>query len=111
VTCRVLGFSKHAYYARRKQSVGQRDWDDAHLIKAAYDIHADAPGSGHRINAVELREQGTAAGENRIARLCSHRGSDSVFAKKRGLNRKAGPPVHDDLVDRKFTAPRPTSPG
>jgi putative transposase len=27
-----------------------------------------------------------------------------VFAKKRGLNRKAGPPVHDDLVDRRFTA-------
>jgi putative transposase len=27
-----------------------------------------------------------------------------VFAKKRGLNRKAGPPVHDDLVDPVFTA-------
>jgi transposase InsO family protein len=30
-----------------------------------------------------------------------------VFAKKRGLNHKAGPPVHDDLVDRKFTATAP----
>jgi putative transposase len=30
-----------------------------------------------------------------------------VFAKKRGLNRKAGPPVHDDLVDRKFSATAP----
>jgi transposase InsO family protein len=30
-----------------------------------------------------------------------------VFAKKRGLNRKAGPPVHDDLVDRQFTATAP----
>jgi putative transposase len=30
-----------------------------------------------------------------------------VFAKKRGLSRKAGPPVHDDLVDRKFTAAAP----
>lgn len=27
-----------------------------------------------------------------------------MFSKKRGLNRKAGPPVHDDLVDRQFTA-------
>ena len=27
----------------------------------------------------------------------------SVFAKKRGLSRKAGPPVHDDLVARDFT--------
>ena len=29
----------------------------------------------------------------------------STFAKKRGLNRKAGPPVHDDRVQRAFTAP------
>ena len=27
-----------------------------------------------------------------------------MFAKKPGLTRKAGPPVHDDLVDRQFTA-------
>ena len=27
--------------------------------------------------------------------------------KKRGLNRKAGPPVHDDLVRRQFTADGP----
>jgi putative transposase len=27
-----------------------------------------------------------------------------VFAKKPGLTRKAGPPVHDDLVKRQFTA-------
>lgn len=29
-----------------------------------------------------------------------------MFSKKRGLNRKAGPPVHDDLVLRDFTATR-----
>jgi transposase InsO family protein len=28
-------------------------------------------------------------------------------AKKRGLNRKPGPPVHDDLVERDFTAAAP----
>ncbi len=27
-----------------------------------------------------------------------------MFSKKRGLNRKAGPPVHDDLVNCQFTA-------
>jgi len=27
-----------------------------------------------------------------------------VFARKRGLNRRSGPPVHDDLVDRNFRA-------
>ena len=30
-----------------------------------------------------------------------------MFARKRGLARKAGPPVHDDLVNRQFTASRP----
>ena len=30
-----------------------------------------------------------------------------MHAKKRGLNRKAGPPVHEDLVDRQFSAAAP----
>jgi putative transposase len=32
VTCRVLGFSKQAYYKWQANPVSQRDWDDAHLI-------------------------------------------------------------------------------
>jgi len=36
--------------------------------------------------------------------LCSQERIWSIFAKKRGLKRKAGPPVHDDLVDRRFCA-------
>lgn len=31
----------------------------------------------------------------------------SAFAKKRGPSKKAGPPVHDDLVKRAFVAQRP----
>jgi hypothetical protein len=34
VTCRVLGFSKHAFCAWKRNPVSQRDWDDAHLINA-----------------------------------------------------------------------------
>jgi len=40
VTCRVLGFSTQAFYKWRQDPVTQRDWDDAHLINAAYDIQA-----------------------------------------------------------------------
>jgi transposase InsO family protein len=109
VTCRVLGFSKQAYYKWQAEPVSQRDWDDAHLINAAVDIHRDDPAFGYRFIADELRERGLAAGENRVARLCSQQRIWSVFAKKRGLNRKAGPPVHDDLVDRRFTAPVPNA--
>jgi len=105
VTCRVLGFSKQAFYAWNANPIPQRDWDDAHLINAAIDIHHDDPAFGYRFIADELRERGIAAGENRVARLCSQQRLWSIFARKRGLNRKVGPPVHDDLVDRRFTAP------
>ncbi len=39
-------------------------------------------------------------------RLCSQQRLWSQHSKKRGLNRKAGPPVHDDLVRRLFNAKR-----
>src|SRR5690242_11197423 len=104
VTCRVLGFSKQAFYAWCRNPVSQRDWDDAHLINAAIDIHHDDPAFGYRFIADELPARGVAAGENRVARLCSQQRIWSVFARKRGLSRKAGPPVHDDLVARQFTA-------
>src|SRR3712207_385963 len=107
VTCRVLGFSTQAYYKWLANPVSQRDWDDAHLINAAVDIHTDDPAFGYRFIADQLHERGLAAGENRVARLCSQQRIWSIFAKKRGLNRKAGPPVHDDLVGRQFTAEAP----
>jgi transposase InsO family protein len=107
VTCRVLGFSKQAFYAWRQNPVSQRDWDDAHLINAALDVHRDDPAFGYRFIADELPARGVTAGGNRVARLCSQQGIWSAFAKKRGLTRKAGPPVHDDLVARKFTAAGP----
>ncbi|WP_433577213.1 IS3 family transposase [Nocardia brasiliensis] len=109
VTCRVLGFTTQAFYKWKKSPVSQRDWDDAHLINAAYDIHADDPAFGYRFIADELPARGIRAGENRVARLCSQQRIWSVFAKKRGLNRKAGPPVHDDLVGRRFTADAPNA--
>jgi putative transposase len=107
VTCRVLGFSRQAFYAWRQNPVSQRDWDDAHLINAALDVHGGDPEFGYRFIADELPGKGIVAGENRVARLCSQQQIWSVLAKKRGLGRKAGPPVHDDLVARQFTAAEP----
>jgi transposase InsO family protein len=107
VTCRVLGFSKQAYYAWRAAPVTDRDWDDAHLINAAIDIHHDDPEFGYRFITDELARSGVTAGRNRVARLCSQQRLWSVHARKRGLSRKPGPPVHDDLVRREFTAAAP----
>ncbi len=105
VTCRVLGFSKQAFYRWKRQPVTDRDWDDAHVINAALDIHHDDPAFGYRFIADELQRVGVHASERRVWRLCSQQLIWSVFAKRRGLARKAGPPVHDDLVAREFSAP------
>jgi len=107
VTCRVLGFSKQAYYKWLAHPVSQRDWDDAHLINAAIDIHHDDPEFGYRFIADELPARGVTASRNRVSRLCSQHRIYSAHAKKRGSHRRPGPPVHDDLVRREFTAPAP----
>ena len=54
VTCRVLGFSKQAFYQWKACPVTGRGWDDAHLINAAIDIHSDGPEFGYRFVADEL---------------------------------------------------------
>ena len=107
VTCRVLGFSKQAYFKWCADPVSQRDWDDAHLINAAIDIHHDDPEFGYRFIADELAERGIAASRNRVNRLCTLQRIFSVHSTKRGSGRKPGPPVHDDLVVRQFGAERP----
>lgn len=106
VTCRVLGFSKQAFYKWRAHPCSDRDWDNAHLVNAAVDIHADDPAFGYRFIADELARAGFTTSENRVQRLCTQHRLWSVFAKKRGLCRRPGPPVHDDLVAREFTAER-----
>ncbi len=107
VTCRVLGFSKQAFYKWKADPVSRRDWDDAHLVNAAIDIHHDDPEFGYRFITDELADQGIHASRNRINRLCTAQRLWSVHSRKRGLSRKSGPPVHDDLVRREFTAAEP----
>ncbi|TDW47712.1 helix-turn-helix protein [Curtobacterium sp. PhB42] len=105
VTCRVLGFTKQAFYAWRRNPVSRRDWENAHLTNAAVDAHRDDPTFGYRFIADDLHAAGLLVSERRVWRLCSQQRLWSLHAKKRGLTRKAGPPVHDDRVRRAFTAP------
>jgi hypothetical protein len=74
VACRVLGFSKQAFYKWCANPVSHRDWEEAHLINVAYEVHADDPEFGYRFITDELAQRGVAAGENRVARLCSQQG-------------------------------------
>ena len=107
LACRVLGFTKQAFYKWQANPVTQREWDDAHLVNAALDIHHDDPAFGYRFITDQLAVKKIRASENRVQRLCAQERIWSIFAKKRGLSRKAGPPVHDDLVKRQFRADAP----
>jgi len=98
VPCRVLGFSTKAYYKWRANPVCARDLDDAYLTNAAIDLHADDPELSYRLIADDLRDAGHQVSDNRVWRLCSAQRLWSAHSKKRGLNRKPGPPVHDDLL-------------
>ena len=103
-----MKIAKQPYYRWLADPVSQRDWDEAHLINAAIDIHVDDPAFGYRFIADELADADFTASERRVWRLCSQMGITSAFVrKKRGKSRLVGPPVRDDLVRREFTANRP----
>lgn len=104
VTCRVLGFSKQGFYRWLAAPVTDREWNDAHLINTAMEIHEADPAFGYRFITDELAGRGFVVSENRVQRLCCQQGLWSVTAKRRGLGRRPGPAVHDDLVRRDFTA-------
>lgn len=109
LTCGVLGFSPQAFYAWCANPVSQRDWDDAHLTNAIVDIHADDPEFGYRFIADELEAAGQLVGERRVWRLCSQQRLWSTTTKKGRVagGKRPGPAVHDDLVQREFSATRP----
>jgi putative transposase len=109
VTCGVLGFSPQAFYAWRANPVSDRDWSDAHVTNAIVDAHADDPEFGYRFLADELARAGVEAGERRVWRLCRDQRVWSTTTPKgrRGSGKMPGPAVHDDLVQRVFTAPAP----
>jgi hypothetical protein len=81
VTCRVLGFCRQAFYAWCADPVPQRDWDEAHLIDAAWTCTATNRGFGYRFIADELPARGITAGENKVARLCSQQRIWSAFSR------------------------------
>lgn len=106
LTCGVLGFSAQAFYKWRSNPVSVRDLADAHVINAIVDVHADDPEFGYRFIADELELAGRATSERRVWRLCRQQRVWSTTTKKgRTANGKTpGPAVHDDLVQRNFTA-------
>jgi len=108
VTCRVLNIARQPYYRWRTRPVTETEREQAYRANALFDAHRDDPEFGYRFLADEARDAGLSLADRTAWRICSSMGWWSAFGKKRGRNgKKAGPPVHDDLVRRDFTAVAP----
>jgi putative transposase len=108
VTCRVLDIARQPYYRWLAAPVTETELEQAHRGNALFDAHRDDPEFGYRFLADEARDAGRPMADRTAWRICSAMGWWSAFGKKRGRNgKKAGPPVHDDLVQRDFTATAP----
>lgn len=107
LTCGVLGFSAQAFYKWQSRPCSDRDWADAHVVNAIRDVHGDDPEFGYRFIADELERAGQVTNERRVWRLCRENRIWSTTTKKgrRSAAKTPGPAVHDDLVQRNFTAP------
>ena len=104
VACRVLGFSKQAYYRWLQQPVSAREVEEAHLIEVLWELHGDDEEGGYRVLADDLHDLGYEISERRVWRLCKIAGIQSTIVGRTRKSKKAGEPVGDDLVQKDFTA-------
>lgn len=109
VTCRVLKLARQPYYRWLKQPITESELVEAYRANALFDAHRDDPEFGHRLLADEARDAGEAMSDRTAWKITSANGWWSAFGKRkaRGKGKKAGPPVHDDLVQREFVADAP----
>ena len=105
VSLRVLKLSRQPYYRWRKHQVTEAELIEAYRANALLDAHRDDPEFGYRFLIGEAAEAGQEMGERTAWRICRDNQWWPVFGKKRGKNgKRPGPPVHDDLVRRNFSA-------
>ncbi|RCS95999.1 hypothetical protein CIK61_08380 [Brevibacterium aurantiacum] len=105
VSLRVLKLSRQPYYRWRHQQVTTAELTEAYRANALLDAHVDDPEYGYRFLVGEAAEAGEAMCERTAWWICRDNQWWSVFGKKRGKNgKRPGPPVHDDLVKRDFSA-------
>lgn len=109
VTCRVLKIARQPYYRWLARPVTSAEEAAAYRANALFDAHRDDPEFGYRFLVDEARDAGQPMADRTAWRICSGNGWWSAFGKRkrRGKGGKVGPPVHDDLVQRDFTADGP----
>ena len=105
VSLRVLKLSRQPYYRWLKHQVTESEIVEAYRANALLDAHHDDPEFGYRFLVGEAAGAGEEMCERTAWRICRDNQWWSVFGKKRAKNgKRPGPPVHDDLVKRDFSA-------
>ena len=108
VTCRVLKLARQPYYRWLQDPITAAEFTQARRANALFDAHRDDPEFGYRFLVDEAREAGEVMAERTAWKLCRDNGWWSAFGKpRRGKGKRPGPPVHDDRVQRQFTATAP----
>lgn len=107
VTCRVLKLARQPYYRWLREPLTPAEVTAAYRADALFDAHRDDPQFGYRFLADEARVAGETMADRTAWRICSDHGWWSSFGKKKRRGKTPGPAVHDDLVNRVFTAAAP----
>ena len=107
VACRMLGVSASGYYEQRGRAPSPRAVDEA-LSLQIREIHAWSRGTygAPRIHAELRLGRGLRCGRKRVFRLMRAANLCGVYRRRRSCVRPL-PPVHDDLVQRRFAADSP----
>lgn len=100
--------ARQRYYRWLACPVTDAEWIEAHRANALFDAHRDDPEFGYRFLLGEARHAGQEMAERTVWRICRTNRWWSAFGTPgRGKHKRPGPPVHDDLVERQFTAQEP----
>lgn len=108
VACRMLRVSSSGYYGWYGRPPSPRSVADEALTVQIREVHAHSRGTygAPRVHAELRLGRGLGCGRKRVARLM--RGADLCGVYRRRSRRaRPLPPVHDDLVQRRFVAETP----
>jgi transposase InsO family protein len=110
--CLLLRVSRSGFYAWRRRRPSQREYDDLRIGGKVAAAHRDSLGTyGRRRVRAELAAGGERVGIKRIDRLMSQRGLSGRSPRKfrrPTTDSRHDDPIAPDLVQRYFTASRPS---
>lgn len=108
--CKALNVSSSGYYAWRKRPVSAREMANRELVKKIETVYNESYETyGSPRVYLELKAQGVACSENRVARLMRLGGlqAKQVRRYKSTTRRNKKHPVAPNILKRDFTAERP----